>query len=338
MKIAAFTILLSMLVFAGISQNILNPPYNLQANVMEDNVSLMWSPPDTTSGFYLTYGDETSENAIGLSDGGTFAVAARWEPSQLVSYQGSVIPKIAFYLQDNNSSYSARIWKGENADTVLFMQDIVQPVMGGWTYVTLDNPIEIAADEDIWVGYELTQPAFAFPAGTDYGPAVAGYGDMLNYNGEWVSMAEEFFLDFNFNIRMYLSDGSESIALSNFKVPANYDYEQPSGSPEFVSAIVNQPDNISELQGYNVYRNDEFLSFVDAGMLSYDDITPGFGTFQYGVTAVYPEGESLPAAATVQVGSPELVVEPQSISDTVETGPNFSKIITLSNIGTVDQS
>jgi len=338
MKISAVTLILSMFLFVGMSQNTLISPYNLQAIVNGDEVSLAWSPPDTTSGFYLTYSDENTGNAVGLSSAGSYAVAARWQSSQLEDYQGNVISKLAFYLMDDNSIYEARIWKGENADTVIFTQDIAQPVMNGWTYVTLNNPIEIAANEDIWVGYELTQPAFVFPAGTDFGPAVAGYGDMINFSGEWISMAEEFMLDYNFNIRMYLSDGNESITLSNFKVPATYDYNQASDSPKLVSAAAEQPDYLIGLQGYNVYRNGELLSFVDAGTNSYEDLAPGFGFFQYGVTAVYPEGESSPATATVQVGTPELIVEPQSVSDTAETGSSFSKVITLSNTGTVDQS
>ena len=171
------TLIMATLLINSISaQNSLIPPSNLQAEVVETNVDLTWSPPDTTNGFYLSWDNGITGNSIGLGgEGGTFAVAARWDSEQLTPWVGYTIDKLAFFLAGDEATYSARIWRGENADSLAWSENIISTVVDDWTIVYLNNTLYIDNFQDLWVGYEVNQPFGEFPAGADDGFPARGH-------------------------------------------------------------------------------------------------------------------------------------------------------------------
>jgi hypothetical protein len=75
-----------------------------------------------------------------------------------------------------------------------------------WILIDLWDPILITG-EDLWIGYEVTHVSLLFPAGCDYGPAVAGFGDMISIDGAVYEPMSALGLDYNWNIAGYLSPG-----------------------------------------------------------------------------------------------------------------------------------
>ncbi|MCB2221705.1 MAG: choice-of-anchor D domain-containing protein [Bacteroidetes bacterium] len=342
MKNSGITIFIFFFLLGSIvqAQNSLVPPYNLQAQVINDNVQLNWSPPDTTAGDFLSWDNGITGNSIGLGgEGGTYAVAARWDSEQLTPWVGYTIDKLAFFLAGDEATYSARIWRGENADSLAWSENITSTVVDDWTFVYLNNTLYIDNFQDLWVGYEVNQPIGEFPAGADDGPAVAGYGDMVNLNGEWESLYSSYFLDNNFNVRVYVSNGNKSFVLNYPLIPAQSNYSNVSKPFLAAGLPINQNkvgDMMSDVIGYNVYRNNDLIASLESTDTSYLDEDPGTGIYNYGVSAVYPSGESNVSTVSVQLGTQEITVTPNSITDSVYIGQSYTTSITIANTGELD--
>ncbi len=90
------------------------------------------------------------------------------------------------------------------------------------------------------------------------------------------------------------------------------------------------------LYGYNVYRNGNLIEELTTENTYLDD-NVGLGTYEYGVTAVFAEGESNPVTRTIQVGSPILTLSPAVINDSIEGGVEVKNYdIAFTNEGLID--
>lgn len=127
----------------------------------------------------LNYDGENA-TGIGLTNGGTFHVAARFPSSMVSPYVGHNLTSVQVYVRDLPTNTVLMIWgagTGTAPGPVLRQQNFT-PQANAWNTVTLSTPLPIDGT-DIWVGYTITHAASAFPAGMDNGPA--------NPNGEWIS-------------------------------------------------------------------------------------------------------------------------------------------------------
>jgi hypothetical protein len=62
----------------------------------------------------------------------------------------------------------------------------------------------VSGTTEVWFGYEVTHGA-DYVAGTDAGPAVAGYGDMISLDGSvWESMSQAYALNYNWNLQAWV--------------------------------------------------------------------------------------------------------------------------------------
>lgn len=224
---------------------------------------------------WMFYGADENFSGIGLTSGGGFQVAARWEPEMLEYYRHTSITKFRFYLQDDGfTSIIIKIWKLDGSDTLLVSHLMPNPLPDQWNELVLENPIDIDLQHELWAGYEIIgQPAGKFPAGTDSGPAVTGYGDLISLDGStWDALSEIApTLSYNWNIQLFMDD---------------FGYVQP-------------PSGFR----YNIYRsldNDpyEYFSTVEQVPNQYeytflDDLEgiPWTTLFCYKVTCVWDNGE-----------------------------------------------
>jgi PKD repeat protein len=85
---------------------------------------------------------------------------------------------------------------------------------------------------------------------------------------------------------------------------------------------------------FNVYRGGELLGTTTD--LTWSDILPDYGVFQYGVTAMHDEGESVPSSASIQWGNPHIAVTPAAIDETLEPGASTTDTIFVKNVGELD--
>jgi len=187
-------------------------PYDLDAWTWYDDgpaIQVEWRTPASTivKDFNWLYWDNGNYyNGFSTADGSDFSVAARWNSAQLADYSGDTINSIKLFLHDNGFEIIVlKIWKGEDADNLIYIDTIENPSIGVWLEYSIDTTLIIDASTDYWVGYSVYEPSPGMlPVGVDSGPAVEGFGDMIYHESiGWRSMSD-FGYDFNFNIRIKL--------------------------------------------------------------------------------------------------------------------------------------
>lgn len=259
-----------------ISDVYLPPVEGLIAETVDNTVELEWEEPSVGGEEGWIHWDSGDNNdGIGLTDGGTFLAASRWTPGDLMPYSGGSITSVKFFpITTMNASYTIKIWSGSNAANEIYSQEVTDYTVDQWNDITLDSPVELDVSQELWFGYETTHEPGDFVAGTDAGPAVAGYGDKISSDGgaTWSNLSD-FDLDYNWNLQAYITAGERELALT---------------------------ERDRDLLGYKVYHKDmedgEFaeIAQVDgAGQTSYTHETPTEGSMNYYVvTGLYDAGES----------------------------------------------
>ncbi len=122
------------------------------------------------------------------------------------------------------------IWTGTDAANIIYTDTVTNPVAGTWSTHLINNTIILDASLEYWVGYDLVEIlAGTFPAGTDAGPAVTGYGDKITTDGDTWDYLTDFGLSYNWNIEMYVAHPAPvDTALKKFvlyKSLDGYDYQ-----------------------------------------------------------------------------------------------------------------
>ncbi len=324
--------------------SVLPPPFSLFADVVdENNVQLSWNEY-SNEGSWLEYGDGIFGYGVGLNEPGTLRIAHRWVPEYLIDFTGQVVTKMAFVPTSLSAGYTIKIWKGEQAEELVFSQTLaVANTSQSWVEVPINNAVVIEPNTTYWFGLEIEQFMIDdMVAAIDIGPAMSGYGDMANLGGEWFSLYGETGLDHNWMIRTFVSDSNKN---DGQLIEMQSVYETPIQAQN-VSFVVGNQDNFTiedfvpgqslkniEILSYNIYRNDELIAEVDTNQNSYLDENLPDGVYQYGVTAVYAEGESDPSETTVQVGAPELTLSTYNLSDTLQAGEIAEYPLEITNSG-----
>ena len=173
---------------------------------------------------WLSYDNGTNYTGVGLIDGGEWDVAIRFASSQLQQYNGWKILSVRFFPKEYNVGYAIEGFIGSNPSpgSPVFYKAVNNPSINSWNEVSLNQPYTINANTDLWVGYFIyNQPAGTWPAGADSGPAVVGYGDMVNNGDGWVSLSASD-LDYNWNIQVRISNAkgeSRLISIDKDKKP-----------------------------------------------------------------------------------------------------------------------
>jgi len=123
------------------------------------------------------------------------------------------------------------IWTGTDAANIIYTDTVTNPVAGTWSTHLINDTIILDASLEYWIGYDLVGILEGtFPAGTDAGPAVTGYGDKISSdNGITWDNLSDFGLSYNWNIEMYVAHPAPvDSALKNFvlyKSLDGYDYQ-----------------------------------------------------------------------------------------------------------------
>ena len=258
-------------------------------NVEDDfGAEICWEAPYIPGPIseWIHWDDGTPFSAIGLTDGGTFSVAARWDAGQLSDYAGTSITKMQYVVQDGFTDVELKIWEGTS---LVWSENVTATsVAGMWNEVAL-TPLSLDTSEELWVGYTITHTAGTFSAATDAGPAVAGYGDMISLDGVvWESMATAYGLDYNWNVQFYVTEVSSS-ASSSVTLVDNAVYDNASTSLSQGPIAVDPQPAITEtsrdMTGFNIYRMEEGASEYEL----YDVVDYVEGQASYCYFDPYPE-------------------------------------------------
>jgi hypothetical protein len=289
--------------------------------------TLNWTAPElpVLPEGWIRWDDGVLFSGVGLVDGGDFSVAARWDAGQLEEYAGASITQ--FQMAPNDDGYTSidvKIWTGSNASTLVYEATGLMPAPGVWTIYDIDPPVALDVNDELWIGYTVNgQPASTFPAGTDAGPAVAGYGDKITTDGTTWDNLSDFGLDYNWSIAAYVEtlDGTMA-ALPSLIDDKEYNNTTTSlglGDIREEGVVFEDTESSRAFAGFNIYRMgpDEMdYSLIDnvpyeEGVLdySYFDADPFGDVYPYDVcyqvTAVWESAtdycESAPALAVVPI-------------------------------------
>jgi hypothetical protein len=225
-------------------------------------VELTWAPP-----LIETLRWDDGANFTGLGGVSDFFVAAKWSPAHLADYAGWWLTHILFYPTSDEATYTLKVWTGEDAGLLLLSQLVGDYVPNQWNSIELEPHVYINAEEWHWLGYQVSDQPYNYPAGSDAGPAVVGFGDLISVDGvTWESIFLTYGMDYNWNI----------------------------------AGILIPPDKVSNEEftpiNYTVYRNDELIASLPPTAIEYTDNQVPFELPEYKVGAVYSECETLSEA------------------------------------------
>jgi hypothetical protein len=273
------------------------PPTGLSAELLEcDDVLLTWDVPGEYTGQWIHWDNGENYDAIGLTSGGSFMVASRWEVTDLAAYDGMYLAKIKFYPRGASTDYALKVWIGENAGTLVVDQPLDSVVLDEWNRVALTTPVQIDATQELWFGYAIIEhPEGEYPAGCDHGPAIAGKGDMITTDGETWDPLSGYGLDYNWNLQGWVTTEAvyaPLVSLPRAKIENSGDVYPAAGMLKPVSTATFADNSRLTLLGYNLWRNGNNVHFVPAPDTFYIDPSVAAGTWEYYVSAVYDEGES----------------------------------------------
>ena len=109
---------------------------------------------------------------------------------------------------------------------------------------------------------------------------------------------------------------------------------EQSPNPSHGQTYVYEANNTEfDFTNFNVYRDDSVINTTLD--ITYTDQLPSYGTYNYYITSVYDEGESNPSN-TVEViwsGTPNIIVNPLSLHETLEVNETSTQILNISNTG-----
>jgi hypothetical protein len=338
-KSISFFIILLMAI-TSVAQN---PPYGLQAFVEGNDVSLQWTEPIQGELFPLSYSSGTNFSAIGYGAENPYLVAARWEAGSLGAYDGFPLVQFEFFYYEGGSDLSLKILEGSQGDQLVYEQPLTNVEPNAWNLIYLDNPPVVDASKELWIAIEVVQGnMLMYPIGLDEGPAVAGFGDMIYYQGFWESISADYGLDYNFNLKAYVADADGNrMAIGNTSQPNLFPQNNNGNTGEL--AVVSteataapqrslSPDR-SMPDFYNIYRDDALTGtstdtfFEDSGLSN--------GIYTYGVTAVFGGEESTAAQAIAQIGSPDFSILPEIFTDSFPANASIVRQIEIANNGEI---
>ncbi|MCB0822696.1 MAG: T9SS type A sorting domain-containing protein [Bacteroidales bacterium] len=322
---------------AGEAPPVLDPPANLtgpDAVYQGNDINLTWDAPGT--------GGATEEL---IYDNGVNTGGYSYEGYTMSTHMSPAGPckvlTLKYYTTtdagDNDFNATVFDWNGTQPGLDIIYEENVMAAPDDWIEVDVSGQ-DITFDGDFVVGF-----------GSVNGTTYLGFdGDLNNgrswdfNNGSpsWSAWSEAYLIR---AVVQYTSGSKAEIGggIQTINVPGNLSemikttHPTDYSSVQWVKPIENISASAKELQGYNVYRDGSLLDYTTE--TEYTDNIDVLGLYEYYVTAVYDEGESIPSntwTVDVVTGVDELLevattVFPNPASDVVNVKSEF-KINTIS--------
>lgn len=278
-------------------------PKNLACDVDFPNtqqIILSWDPPGFVPSAWIHYDNGMNHDAIGLTDGGSFMAAARFSPDDLAPYAGNSLTRIRFF-PNADAEFTLKVWTDENGSQPVTSQIVDSITAHVWNEISLSNPVMITGTTALWIGYSVSHEPGINPAGVDYGPAEAGFGDLISLDGtSWVSMANEYNFNYDWNIQGLISQPDGNLQLMSTTTSVRHE----------LPVIHNQQKRCSrQLNSYNVYEcltNELHLLGSTTETTFIYEPTPPYESQCFVVSAVYEDCEAFSAECGIYVSVNEV--------------------------------
>lgn len=274
-------------------------PSGLTASISGVNISLNWeAPPEIPEAQWMSKGSESNNDGIGTGEHANMWVAHKYTEAELAIYQGMYINAIKIFPREPSATYTLKIWGGVRGDIELYSQAVTSFTADTWNEYALNSSVGIPVSGPVFIGYCVDAPAGS-PCGCDAGPAVIG-GDLVKLNEQpfWDVLSQITTININWNIQAFVSpDGADRVA-ANF-TPLVKKLVRATRTAQLVEGNLNPiltTNNVNldrTVTAYNVYRNAVEIAEVGATEFNYTDSNLDNGTYEYYVTAIYNEAESL---------------------------------------------
>ncbi len=280
------------------------PPQNLVIEIVNYNdVHIEWDPP-TNEDIIIQHHNGYDNN--GIACGLDLVCAARFTEDELGDYYDNYeITHVLVHIREGFTNVTVKVWEGGSfgdPGTEVYSQDITNSILiEDWTDHILTTPIPIIAGNEYWIGYHVLMQ-YDHPCSVDAGPAVPGKGDWMYFSSTqgWHELSVTYGVDYNWCITgilspIYSNDKSELVEIGQAEKLSNN-------------------ESTRDLIGYKIYRDGIVIEIPDLNQTTYDDLALDSGVYEYGITAVYDEGESMPLIADVTI----FLVPPQNFCAVVQ--------------------
>lgn len=249
---------------------------------------------DANTEYVLKY-DNDIYDCIGIGNATSAVFANLYPGAMLSSLSGMKISSVDVYIGDTPLSTSIVIY-GQNKQTEcgdIITETKFKATQQSWNHVVLDEPVEIGTT-DLWIGVKMNyMTATGYYIGVDQGPAIVGFGDIVNIGGKtWWSMAD-LGPNYNYCIRANVT-GDRTPAISWLSTDKQ-SVEISSNSESKVSVNFN-PQDLDEglYEAYlEISSNDRLNSFVRIPVYMINGQLSGIGTVENGETAIRLNGSTL---------------------------------------------
>lgn len=300
------------------------PPVDLKARVTGTNQNtahLTWLDPGSTPEQWIHWDNGNYSGALGYGSPTIVAVASRWPVADIAPYGGMYLKRVRFYVPESITTYTLKVWKGPDAETLMLSQPLTNVTINAWNEITLTTPILIDGNNEFWFGYEANLTS-GYPIGLAQGPAIVGKGDMLNAGYGWFSVKNSWNLDYNWCLQGFVSE-DPALSLMPLMPLVQSTVQQSALKPSLPESTIPQvvlttptttvlpfselispeaplsPVGLSAVPvGYNVYRDNVKIA-DNIPDLFYDDTELAKGVYNYEVSAQYEGGESSKAGPMV---------------------------------------
>lgn len=278
--------------FEQVSSTVVRPPRDLKAtHMIEDSLkNLSWWVPGNP--YTLFYGSGASNTVITTEGTSSIDVAIKFEPEDLSSFELYRIYQMSFVPISDSAKYTLKIWEGENAENLIYVDSLESVNAKTWNYVQLKNPVAFDFKKTYYFGYNVISnggPVIGCEGTTPKNP---GKSDLIFYQGKFVSLLKEFNFAAILNMAAFIEPANPDIEIAKaIKVKNN--------TSVFSNLITQESENITFLKSsikglypgsFNVYRNNEYIGSTTTA--NYTDTLSTGGFYEYAVTATYGTEES----------------------------------------------
>lgn len=216
------------------------------------------APISDRAGSWISWSHIASNYTMQGFDGAIQLFALqRFATTDLLNYHGMTLTKIQFLPTDatdlggtaTTASYTVVVYTGGSAaggiysaGTLVSSQAVSSVTYNEWNSVTLNTPVTINANQEMWFGI-FVNITDGYPISYDDGTVVAGKGNIIGFEGDWAP-AEDWGVEdvSNWNIKgfvddgdptngvidlglQFLDDGVNQNAITSMNVPVGSDFE-----------------------------------------------------------------------------------------------------------------
>jgi hypothetical protein len=223
---------------------------------------------------------------IGSLEEQDLTCAIRFLPNDLTAMEitsGQIITKIALGVGTGMTyifSMEIQIWEGGTSvadpGTLVYQQPVTNYasfIENSMNEIDLTSPYTIDITKELRIGYQIAFVA-AYPFGRDAGPAIPDKGLLTKhpdlYSGAWFCPTEQLGWNFNLSMKAYIEKAvihNNCDSITNLTATFNENNLK-------VELFWNAPENVTDLTGYSIYRNDVKIYTVDFTATEYlDDVS-----------------------------------------------------------------